>query len=390
MRRHRLILFVLSLIYCCFAFADQVTVITVTSVGFGTNEPDATQNAIINAVAQVNGESIASSMRMSKSTVSSTEDKTKSARSIQSNVEDKTKGVVKSWKKISAAQVDNSTQIKLQVQVLALQKSDQLKRIKLAVVPSGITPDNQLNNDLATALASSLTSTRKFAVMDRNNVTAVSAQLEHIKANPGSIEDLARISAEVAPDYIAVVNVKPVTSDKQTVLEANLDVIDYATRQVKFSDKKKTTLINQDRVSISKKIDLLAKNLSRIVIETVYPPLVIGQDEDGLTISQGSDFFNVGDKCVVKEKKGTLKDPYTKEFLGYETVNIANAEIIYTDKRLSKAKLTQPTELDLEKIADKKYQILREGQTIGDLMKQTTLEVPASFSDKNQPKDDDY
>ena len=79
------ILRIIALCLACLAsqaFGAQITVVTVTATGFGLNEAEAVKNAIVNGIAQVNGESVASKIKMAKSTISSSESKTHSSRSL--------------------------------------------------------------------------------------------------------------------------------------------------------------------------------------------------------------------------------------------------------------------------------------------------------------------
>lgn len=382
--------FLIALFLATQALSAEINVVSVTATGFGQTEAEAISEAVINGIAQVNGESIASSMRIKKATVSATDQKTQAARSIESDLERKTKGVVKSWKKISSSFANQSFTANVSVQVFVLEKSDQLKRLKIAVVPPQSNSD-ELTNALINGLSSSLASNRKFALIDKRNSEAIKNELNQIKQNNGAIEDQVRLNAAVAPDFIAVARINPMDSKNgKYVIEASLEIIDYATGQVKFSEKKTVNLKSTDSASINKQINLLAKNLTRVIIETLYPPLIVGADDESVTIAQGADFFNVGDKCVIKEIKSAIRDPYTKEFLGYEQTDLGTAEITYTDKRISRAKFTSKVDLDLGKLSAKKYQIWRSGSSSIDLYKAAATDLESPASGKSAPQDNDY
>jgi len=81
------------------AGAQQITIVSVTANGFGKTEAEAMTSAVINGVAQVNGEAIASSMRV-KSTSTSSDAGTSGERTIEKDIARRTQGVVKSWRKI--------------------------------------------------------------------------------------------------------------------------------------------------------------------------------------------------------------------------------------------------------------------------------------------------
>lgn len=390
----RIVLFLLMLVFMNQAFSAQISIVSVSSKGFGETEADAISDAVVNGVAQVNGESIASSMRIKKKVVSSSNQATAAERTIEKDLARSTKGIVKSWQKISTFPSAGGYAANVEVSVVVLKRSVQLKRMKLAIVAYSPTADD-LTGRMVDDLTEFLTSSRKFAVMDRNRGEVIQNQLDRIRNGSGAVEDKARLSAEVAPDFIAVVTLKIVPSSGKQIAEASLEIIDYSTRQIKFNEKKSLSITSSESALVNKRIKLLSKNLSRSVIETVYPPIVVALSEDGLiTIAQGSDFFSIGDKCVIKEINGKVKDPHTKEFLGYIQTEVGTAEIVFSDKRLSQARLGSGMQLSAEKIAGQKYIVGRSGEALDDVFKllessNDNAQLDAGSQQSARP-DDDY
>jgi curli biogenesis system outer membrane secretion channel CsgG len=380
-----LMLFLLSPI---FAFSQKIDAVSVTVIGYGQTENEAVADAIVNAISQVNGESIASSLRVTKKVSSSTETATTAERSADSDISRKTQGIIKSWKKVSpATQANGSVSISVSVSVFVLQKSEQLNRMKIAVVPRTANVD-LLTEELVANVTSDLVSSRKFAVMDRRQGEAISNQLDRIRHSGGARQDDVRLNSELAPDYIAVVSAEMLqgTGDKKS-LRATIEFIDYATLQIKFSSIKSIPVKEVDKASIAKRLSVAAKALSRSVLDTVYPPLVVGSDSGSITVAQGSDFFSVGDKCELKEVKEAIQDPYTKEFLGNNHVTLGLAEIVYVDKRISKAKLLTNVELTTNKIVNKKYIVHRTGKSSIDLFGEATSDPSKLESTSAQSPD---
>jgi hypothetical protein len=371
--------------------AAQLNTVSVTAKGFGISESEAISDAVINAVAQVNGETVASTMRVQKQTTSSTNEATNASRSIEKDISRKTQGVVKSWRKISVTPSAGGYSATVAANLVVLKRSEQLKRRRLAVTASG---GDSYTLKLVESVTENLTSSRKFAILDRRQGDLIQSQLEKIKRG-GSIEDKVRLSGEVAPDFIAVTTLVMTSSDERQKAEATLEVIDYTSRQVKFFEKKSLTIASRDPIVINKRLQVLGKMLSRAVIETVYPPMIVGVSDDGLiTIAQGSDFFSVGDKCVIKEFSGNIKDPYTKEFLGHNLKEIGVAEVVSTNKRLSQATLKPGLVLTPEMIAEKRYLVTRKTESAEDVLKliDNISVEPSSTADANDSgfKDDDY
>jgi hypothetical protein len=352
------------------ATAQQIQVVSVNSNGFGRTESEALLDAVVNGIAQVNGEAIASSVRIASKAFSSSDNKAKSpslTRSIDEDISRETKGVVQSWQKISAEKSSTGDfDALVTVNVFVLKKSEQLKRIKLAVVPSqGSEPKQTLS--LADEVARNLTTSRKFALMDRKYSTEIESQLSRI-AKGGSAEDSVRLSAEVAPDFIAVVSVNMTTRpDGTPTAFGSLEVIDYSTRQVKLSEKRNIPLKQGDDTSNVRRIAMIGRELSRAVVQAVFPPIVLGEDSGFITIAQGSDFFSIGDQLVIKKMGAILRDPHTSEYLGQDHIDVGIAVVSYVDSRIARAKLSNRTNFDPNLLANQKYQVWRTGETERDL-----------------------
>ena len=354
------------------AAAQKITIVTVNAQGYGATKAEALADAVVNGIAQVNGEAVASSMKMKTKDFASSDGTETSSRSIEENISRKTKGVVRSWRQIelvgSGAGDYNAS---VEVNVVVLQKSVQLNRIKIAVVPpSG--DRTEATRALNEELTNLLTSSRKFAIMDRRNEGAIASQLDRIREG-GSIEDQVRLTGEVAPDVIAVTGARITSgSGSKRYAEATLEIIDYASRQVKFAAKKRLPLKAGNDTSNRRRIAMLAKGLSRAVIETMYPPTIVGAADGFVTIAQGSDFFAVGDKLVVKRIGAALKDPHTDEFLGYDQSDIGTAVVVFVDKRISRAKVDGTPEFDSMGIVNRAYQVARTGQSSGNFFAELT------------------
>jgi hypothetical protein len=354
------------------AAAQKITIVTVNAQGYGATKAEALADAVVNGIAQVNGEAVASSMKMQTKDFASSDGTETSSRSIEESISRKTKGVVRSWRQIelvgSGAGDYNAS---VEVNVVVLQKSVQLNRIKIAVVPpSG--DRTEATRALNEELTNLLTSSRKFAIMDRRNEGAIASQLDRIREG-GSIEDQVRLTGEVAPDVIAVTGARITSgSGSKRYAEATLEIIDYASRQVKFAAKKRLPLKAGNDTSNRRRIAMLAKGLSRAVIETMYPPTIVGVGDGFVTIAQGSDFFAVGDKLVVKRMGAALKDPHTDEFLGYDQSDIGTAVVVFVDKRISRAKVDGTPVFDSMGIVNRAYQVARTGQSSGNFFAELT------------------
>ena len=183
------------------------------------------------------------------------------------------------------------------------------------------------------------------------------------------IEDFARLSSGVAPDFLAIVTMKTDAGavEGATQIRAQIQVIDYSSRQIKFAEQKSINVKAGDRFPTDKRLLGVAHTLSRDLLQSIYPPLVVGNDNGTLTIAEGSSYFKVSNKCSVRLIESTLKDPYTKEFLGYKSSEVGTATITYSDARVSQATLDNPQPLDAGKVAARKYQAWRVAASANDM-----------------------
>jgi hypothetical protein len=114
------------------------------------------------------------------------------------------------------------------------------------------------------------------------------------------------------------------------------------------------------------RIDLMArgvaKGMYRAVMQTAFPPLVIGMQGNVLTIGQGRDFFYKGDKVSIRQLGQALRDPHTGEFLSYEQQELGNAEIIYTDPRISQARVIGSTTISPAMLVTGQIQVNRKNE----------------------------
>lgn len=355
--------------------AGQLEVVSVTATGFGTSTASATVDAVRNGVASVNGERIESTERVRKSSTSATGVETQSSRTIDEDIRRTTNGVVKSWRALSTQPAEGGYQATVQVGVVVLRRSEQMNRIKIAVVPSHGQADSN-TAALVDGIATDLVESRKFAILDRQQMEAIEAQMAQIRVGT-QIEDFARLSSGVAPDFLAIVTTGTgaASGEGATQIRAQLQVIDYSSRQIKFAEQKSITVKAADRFPTSKRLLGVAHTLSRDLLQSIYPPLVVGNDNATLTIAEGSSYFKVGDKCSVRLIESTLKDPYTKEFLGYKSSEVGTATITYSDARISQATLDNPQPLDAGKVAARKYQAWRVAASANDIFNSMSTDM---------------
>lgn len=351
--------------------AADIEEVPVTSMGFGGSPAEAIQDAIVNAVAQINGESVAAAMQLKESSKTQVSSDGKAGREMSREMEEsisrKTRGVVVSWQVVSQEKTDaGDYSAKVSARIARLSRSAQLSRMKLAVVWSK-SGDEGLSAQLMESLVRQLTSSRKFALIDRKNNAAIQDQMSRIRRGEGRVADQVRLTGAEVPDYLAIVHVvNQNKSGSKSYAYGHLEIVDYSSRQVKFSDRKLMVLDANKSGSIPIRMNVLAKSLSRSVIESVYPPTVVAVSEQDFTIGQGKDFFSKGDEVVVFELGKALKDPATNEFLSRERNELGKAIVTYADARITKAKLSGNHAFNPRLIAQGSYIVSRTGSNVED------------------------
>ena len=250
------------------AFAQKISSVAVTATGIGPSEDQAITRALVRAISQVNGESIASATKLSTRTEeavgSNTDGSVNGAfskkESFERAIENKTKGVVKAWRKVSQRSLKSGeVEVVVNAEIFVLQRSKQLDRLKIAVV-GGVRSNTEFGNLVLNYLTDDLVKSRKFAVMDRKNTVAIEEQLTRIRSGGGAIEDQVRISAELAPDLLAILSTELVGkgTPRQRIV-VSMEVVDYASRQIKFSEKR-SRLVKPDSYS---RIDMMARGVAK-------------------------------------------------------------------------------------------------------------------------------
>ena len=315
--------------------------------GTASDESSAINNALVEAISQINGAKIAAEVKTSLSQVS-TKEGADVKKTFDKNLSKITNGLVKSYRILSSEKDENLFKVKLSVQVSKFKKSVQTKRLRLAVVPFRaantvkITDATKKFEGAITAqLENYLTQTRRFALVDRSFVKEQTKELNFIAGgakNGMSNEEIAKLGNRIGTDYLIVGRIEKanmyVTEKKSKVSDTvkktltsnariTLRIIDVATTQIKFSDTYEKSL----NASIEKVADNLALNIGDAILGTIYPIRMINASSSQVTLGQGGKTMANGDLFKVYQLGKKMKDPYTGESLGREEIEVAVIKI---------------------------------------------------------------
>jgi hypothetical protein len=378
----RRILFSFALLFLFIPYltfgAGGLEIVSVQTEGRGKDKRVAIDDALVQAISQVNGVSIASQAQSALAEVSASAnydlgglkaqkfEGNASTSAYAKMISSKTNGMVKSWRIISETKDEGSYIVKLSVEIAKYTQSEQAKRLRLAIVPFRISKNVQdinlaknFENNLGTELENYLTQTRRFAMLDRAYLLEQSKELAFIQDGGANTDELAKIGNRLGTDYLIVgtieksaitsserksrVSDKVVTSSSSSA-KVTFRIIDVPTTQVKFAE---TFTVNESDLESS--ATSMAKKIGNNIVESIYPIRIISANTDGLILGQGGNTVAIGQKFSVYQLGKPLKDPYTGESLGQEELEIALIEITKSLPKMSNAKIID-SKVDLSKI----------------------------------------
>ncbi len=220
-----------------------------------------------------------------------------------------------------------------------------------------------LSEQFCQNLVSELTQTRRFAILDRDNIDAYAKEKKLILSGDAALEEQAKLGSVLGADYLIVGKIRNLeciqttryidiigANQTTTTAEFALDyrIITMATRQVKWSDSINLTLNDLVDADFEKYGENLAtvlnnKAANRLVsnlIENIYPTMILKIKARGeMILNQGGRSVSEGDIFEIYSKGEKLIDPYTGESLGSDESLQGVIKIIRVMPKMSIAKI---------------------------------------------------
>lgn len=346
------------------ATAGPVDQVTVTAFGTAQTKQDAIKKALVQAVEQVNGVVLSSKEKTALESVA--EQASASADvSVQANRADgsqknasatalskakssyarkehsqetstKTSGVVSSWRLLALQQqADGLIEASIEASVAVLKKSKS-KRTKVVLHVSAAQTESPHMKIFSTKLQDLFSKSRKFAVLDRENDALFSQEID--RANEGGSVPRGILSkgGSDAPDLIVSMSYEAIKTDTGVEFSPRIKVLDLVSQEAIYNGS--TALrINSDDPDrrVAGKIKSAAKSLHKELIEKIAQPTVLGFSGDAFTVSQGSDFFKVGESVQITAAVDEVKDPYTGERLDFVYEDLAVGKVKFVNTNIS-------------------------------------------------------
>ncbi len=364
-----------------FLNAQVITLKNTTSkegVGTGLSREEAVSNALSEAIGQINGVYISNKTITKNLSIESSNGDSLNFK-YSNSINRITKGKVDSYKILDVIKnIDNMYEATVSVTKTKITKNykvpglDKKKRRSIAILPP-ITKNNSYyisgkefssrdtSNSLSHEIVNSITKTRKFNVLDRDNLNAYLKEKRVILNSDTSTEEILKLGKVISADYLLVTKIIQLATEKSNAkynvaasfnsaskynLATTIEyrIIAMATRQIKWSNTiNQSITINansedQARLKVTQK---LADKIKVELLENIYPVKILRVDKNDIYINQGS--LEIGSKYNVFSMGEKLYDPYTKEYIGRAETQSGEIEVTRSIAKYSVAKYIKGT-----------------------------------------------
>jgi len=364
------ILFLITLSTFIPTVHGQTKFITLSVSALGETEQIAINNALIEALSQINGAVVEGNMSLETFSQSRTQGEDQDyyySKKFSQDLSKHTEGIIDSYQITNSGPSDiGGWEIEVSVTIAKYALSPQTKRKRIAVMPFRITDTRELivqNKQvdkrrvlglLNQSLVTQLTQSRKFFVADRDFVEEIYSERDFIQYGDVPLSELSKLGNDLGVDLILVgviedFNTKSTKKNFPSlnktfvstngIVEISYRVIDVATRQIKYSNLYLSDSGTTNRNADTQMILDASSKIGEDILFAIYPLRVEKILDNTLYIGQGGNQLNVGDEYQVFKLGEQLKDTYTGESLGQIEELIGTAKIINVTSKMSSATL---------------------------------------------------
>ncbi|MHC5065851.1 MAG: CsgG/HfaB family protein [Planctomycetota bacterium] len=285
-----------------------------------------------------------------------------STESWRSNISSKTRGVVSDYQVLEANETPGGRwRVSTRVTINRFKAPKRSKRKSLAVHEFRISGDRSPGTagTLAREIGASarrfavrdLTRSRKFTVLDRAYTDAQEKELAHMESGKVPIDQLVRLGQQRAADYVlgATLSNFRVREHQSAIIQRrelqrvqatlSFRVVDVATSQVAFAGSHPLVGIISDG-QFEGATEAAGAHIAREILDAIYPPLIVEVDveQETVIVAEGGTNLKIGDTLTVFHRSGSvLRDPYTKEALGFKETEIGKIRMTRLTSKLAYA-----------------------------------------------------
>lgn len=371
--------------------------VSTQSVGFGATLSSAVDDAIRNAIRQVNGQTVDASTESFQEAIAVSIGKDTaqlSSAGFAQMIATHSKGAVTDFELVSQeGQSDNTFKVTIKANVAKFKKPDSAKLTRVVIAPIRIKASsmiigtrhiepNTVAASLHTSVSDAIGQTQRFTVLDREFNSDIDSELDFIESGKVANDDYARLGQALATDLIWIGTLEQFnyvrhdqqlkTSERTLVSYSGGAVLSYrlinmTTRQVVLGDKVQIKLPDTEPTTLSPSIDenrvsadllqQLSELAAQAVVRKFFPITVVALQGDDVVLSQGGKAVQSGKHYRVYQLGNELKDPQSGQSLGrmeseccVVEVNRITPETAYgriVDKRLALPATLVPGSLEV-------------------------------------------
>ena len=357
---------------------------TVESAGSGATLNLAIYDALDEAIGRVNGKALETRKQLDSVEISMADSQKEdyfSSESFQSSIKSASKGVIDRYDILSKG-VNKELglwEVTLSVTVVkfVVTNSNRKRIAVMSVTPGGgrfsiagkPVSKERVTRILTQNIVSTLVQTRRFIVLDREYMTETFGERNMALSPNSPVEEMARLGQELVADYIMVGVLEDVgfsekvhrmkssgreVTSRQGNVELSVRLIDVATRQVVFSDFLKMNVVEKDLKRFDSSLSdegpeaamaiVAADRAGRCILDVIYPIMIVSVSGDMVTLGQGGSQLKRNDRLEIFRLGKRLTDPYTKEFIGREEVNVGLLEVKRVNPKQSHARIIESSD----------------------------------------------
>jgi curli biogenesis system outer membrane secretion channel CsgG len=336
--------------------------------GFGANQELAIRDALSKAVGQASGISISTDSKMITTAVqgqAEVDGKRVDGSSIsvaQSNASRVTsEGNIKSYEILNIRKEDGLFVVKVSAIVYKFQASASSSRKRIALMPAKLHqmqyelyrtyPAEKVSDLLANAVERYLVQSRKFAVLTRSDLSAMSAEIALIRSDATPTVEKAKLGQVLGSDFILLPELVKaeakyfekriqVTGQQKSWIEGEITVlirvISLATGEIKFSEKYSAPA--SDFSNAENAIGFVASEGVKDLVQRIYPIRVVNVNGDEVVLNAGGNSLREGMIFNVFKEGKKIVDPYTGESLGKTEIKVGEVQVTRVDSKVTYAK----------------------------------------------------
>ncbi|WP_215403980.1 hypothetical protein [Vibrio gigantis] len=308
--------------------------VEVEATGYGVDISAATDDALVAAVKQTNNTTINVNQK-SVSTLLKDNGATDLSKATGKTFDLTANGVIKEYKIVSSQCNDDKCSVKILAVVKESKETviENLKRKKVSIK----TFKGKSSDNFNTALEQSFTKGGgKFAVIENAvdeqmdyliEVTLKKADTKSWKVDSRKTDPLTnRVSGSVTTKY-------------SSIYEVNYRVLSGVTGQVKYASSQKST---SSRNNLSLLAKITASKVYEDITDAVFPMRIaaVSPEVNEIAIPTDGKTFSIGQKLKITAVGNKVRDPYTKEVIGYQTIKVGEAKVSRIDRKVMYATIT--------------------------------------------------